>query len=318
MPYEPLITEASDATLSTLIVLLGSTGVGKTALSLQLAERLATPIVSADSRQIFRELPIGTAAPTALDRQRVQHYMVGTHSVHEAYSAGQYELDALAHIAQIHVANPVAIVSGGSMMYIDAICNGIDAIPDVHPDIRQAVYNRYQAEGLSNILEELKELDPLYYQQVDQRNYKRVLHGYEVCLSSGQPFSSYRTGRKKQRPFRIIKIGITRPREELYERINERVLLMMDQGLEEEARAVYPHRRLNALNTVGYKELFRYFDGEITRQEAIRQIQKNSRVYARKQQTWWQKDTEIQWFAPECETILAYLVQQGINVSPAN
>lgn len=283
----------------TLIVLLGPTGVGKTALGVQLALQLGCSILSADSRQIYRELPIGTAAPTPEERAAVPHYFVGTHSVTEGYSAASYEADVLRLLEGLFVDHPIQLLSGGSMMYIDAVCRGIDEIPDVDPAIRTEVWHRYETQGLAPILTELEQLDPRYYATVDHQNYKRVLHGYEVCLSSGRPFSSFHTRQAKHRPFDIIKIGLTREREELYARIDERVLQMMSLGLEAEARAVYPHRHLNALNTVGYKELFAYFDGMISLEEAIRLIQRNSRHYARKQLTWWKRDPEVHWYHPE-------------------
>ena len=283
----------------TLIVLLGPTGVGKTALGIQLALQLGCSILSADSRQIYRELPIGTAAPTPEERTAVPHYFVGTHSVTEGYSAASYEADVLRLLEGLFVDHPIQLLSGGSMMYIDAVCRGIDEIPDVDPAIRTEVWHRYETQGLAPILTELEQLDPRYYATVDHQNYKRVLHGYEVCLSTGRPFSSFHTGQAKHRPFDIIKIGLTREREELYARIDERVLQMMSLGLEAEARAVYPHRHLNALNTVGYKELFAYFDGMISLEEAIRLIQRNSRHYARKQLTWWKRDPEVHWYHPE-------------------
>lgn len=283
----------------TLIVLLGPTGVGKTALGIQLALQLGCSILSADSRQIYRELPIGTAAPTPEERAAVPHYFVGTHSVTEGYSAASYEADVLRLLEGLFVDHPIQLLSGGSMMYIDAVCRGIDEIPDVDPAIRTEVWHRYETQGLAPILTELEQLDPRYYATVDHQNYKRVLHGYEVCLSTGRPFSSFHTGQAKHRPFDIIKIGLTREREELYARIDERVLQMMSLGLEAEARAVYPHRHLNALNTVGYKELFAYFDGMISLEEAIRLIQRNSRHYARKQLTWWKRDPEVHWCHPE-------------------
>ena len=283
----------------TLIVLLGPTGVGKTALGIQLALQLGCSILSADSRQIYRELPIGTAAPTPEERAAVPHYFVGTHSVTEGYSAASYEADVLRLLEGLFVDHPIQLLSGGSMMYIDAVCRGIDEIPDVDPAIRTEVWHRYETQGLAPILTELEQLDPRYYATVDHQNYKRVLHGYEVCLSTGRPFSSFHTGQAKHRPFDIIKIGLTREREELYTRIDERVLQMMSLGLEAEARAVYPHRHLNALNTVGYKELFAYFDGMISLEEAIRLIQRNSRHYARKQLTWWKRDPEVHWYHPE-------------------
>lgn len=283
----------------TLIVLLGPTGVGKTALGVQLALQLGCSILSADSRQIYRELPIGTAAPTPEERAAVPHYFVGTHSVTEGYSAASYEADVLRLLEGLFVDHPIQLLSGGSMMYIDAVCRGIDEITDVDPAIRTEVWHRYETQGLAPILTELEQLDPRYYATVDHQNYKRVLHGYEVCLSTGRPFSSFHTGQAKHRPFDIIKIGLSREREELYARIDERVLQMMSLGLEAEARAVYPHRHLNALNTVGYKELFAYFDGMISLEEAIRLIQRNSRHYARKQLTWWKRDPEVHWYHPE-------------------
>lgn len=296
----------------TLVVLLGPTGVGKTALSLNLAQALSTSIISADSRQIYRELPIGTAAPTQEERAVVPHYLVGTHRVVEGYSASLFERDALQLIHQLHERSDYALTAGGSMLYIDALCQGIDDMPDVRSEVREAVWQRYATEGLEPILRHLRELDPVYYERVDRCNYKRVLHGYEMCLSTGRPFSSFLTRCRRERPFRIIKIGLQRKREELYERINTRVLQMIASGLEQEARAVYPYRHLNALNTVGYKELFSYFDGNISLEEAIRQIQRNSRIYARKQLSWWRRDQEIAWFTPEQEQeILSYIKEQS-------
>ena len=283
----------------TLVVLQGPTGVGKTALGVQLASKLGCSILSADSRQIYRELPIGTAAPSDEERAAVPHYFVGTHSVTERYSAASYEVDVLHLLEKLFSDHPIQLLSGGSMMYIDAVCRGIDEIPDVDPAIRAEVWHRYETGGLAPILSELEHLDPRYYATVDHHNYKRVLHGYEVCLSSGRPFSSFHTGQAKSRPFDIIKVGLTREREDLYARIDERVLQMMSLGLEAEARAVYPYRHLNALNTVGYKELFAYFDGTIPLDEAIRLIQRNSRHYARKQLTWWKRDPEVQWYHPD-------------------
>ena len=295
-----------------LVVLLGPTGVGKTALGVQIASQLGCSILSADSRQIYHELPIGTAAPTPEERAAVPHYFVGTHSVSEGYSAASYEADALSLLERLFADRPIQLLSGGSMMYIDAVCRGFDEIPDVDPTIRAEVWNRYETEGLARILSELEHLDPRYYATVDRQNYKRVLHGYEVCLSSGRPFSSFHTGLAKSRPFDIIKIGLTREREELYTRIDERVLRMMSLGLEAEARAVYPHRRLNALNTVGYKELFAYLDGTVSLDEATRLIQRNSRHYARKQLTWWKRDSEVRWYHPEdIEGIQALLSDAG-------
>lgn len=291
-----------------LIVFLGPTGVGKTELSLRLAGHFSAPIVSADSRQIYREIPIGTAAPSSEELGAAEHFLIGARSIHQPYSASLYEQEALALLEQLFSSHEYVILSGGSMMYIDAVCHGIDDMPDVDPEVRDMVYRRYEEEGLEPILAQLRELDPVYYDRVDKQNYKRVLHGLEVCLSTGRPFSSYHTGQRRDRPFEIIKIGLNRPREELYERINLRVEQMFASGLEQEARVVYPYRQLNALNTVGYKELFAYFDEAIDLDEAKRQIQRNSRIYARKQLTWWQRDAEIRWFAPsELDEIISYV-----------
>lgn len=294
-----------------LLVLVGSTGVGKTELSIRLAEQLSTCILSADSRQIYRELPIGTAAPSLEERAAVPHYFVGTRSIHDYYSASDYEREALETLAELFQEHAVVLVSGGSMMYVDALCRGLDAVPSVPEELRRAVWQRYEAEGLEGIRQELGEVDPDYLSQVDPANYKRLLHAWEVYLATGRPFSSYHRGEPKQRPFRILRVGLQRPRPELYARIDRRVELMLEVGLEAEARAVYPYRELNALNTVGYKELFAYFDGTIDRAEAIRLIQRNSRHYARKQLSWWQRDPSIHWLdasAPDLlESVLALL-----------
>lgn len=300
-----------------VLVLLGPTGVGKTELSLRLAQHLGASIVSADSRQVFREIPIGTAAPTLDERAAVPHFLVGHKSIVEPYSAGIYEQEAISTIASLHDQSSWVVVSGGSMMYIDALTEGIAPVPDVSPEVRREVWERYHRDGLEPILRELSLLDPLYYVRVDKRNYKRVLHGYEVCLSSGLPFSSFlEEGAKAQRPFEVIKIGLYRPRTELYERIDRRVEVMIDMGLEQEARAVYPYRHLNALNTVGYKELFAYFDGSIDLPEAIRLIQRNSRHYARKQMTWWQRDKAIHWFHPDDMGGILDLIASFIDSRP--
>lgn len=286
--------------MKTLIVVLGPTGVGKTELCLSLAERLATPIINADSRQIFAELPIGTAAPTAQQQQRVKHYFVGNHHIEDYYSAAQYEADVLQLLEyEIFKSHNVALLTGGSMMYIDAVCKGIDDIPTVRDDIRTWMKHRLASEGLEALVEELKEKDPEHWTIVDKKNPRRVIHALEICHQTGKTYTSFRTAAKKERPFRIIKIGLNRERAELYERINQRVLLMMEDGLEEEARSVYPQCGLTSLRTVGYKELFAYFDGEIDREEAIRQIQSHSREYMRKQLTWFKRDPEIHWFHPD-------------------
>lgn len=278
-----------------LIVLLGPTGVGKTDLSLSLAEYYHSPIISADSRQVFKGLEIGTAAPSTTQLSRVQHFLVGMLDPENYYSASEFEQDALAIIAGEHKKNDVVIASGGSMLYIDALCNGIDDVPTIDDKLRSEVYDLYQKEGLEPIKSQLKLLDPEFYNQVDLKNYKRVIHALEVCLMTGKPYSSFRTNTKKIRPFNIIKIGLTRDREDLYNRINHRVDVMMEMGLLEEAKRFYSKKNLNSLNTVGYKELFKYLDGEWTLDFAIEKIKQSTRIYSRKQMTWFKRDKEIHW-----------------------
>lgn len=285
--------------MKTLFIILGPTGVGKTEATLSVAQRLGIPVINADSRQIFREIPIGTAAPTEEQTRRVPHFFVGNHSISDYYSAAQYETDTLALLDKLFAQSDIALMSGGSMMYIDAVCKGIDDIPTVDPVTRQTMKRRLEKEGLGTLLDELQQLDPEYYATVDHNNPRRVVHALEICHMTARPYSSFRTGRVKQRPFAIRKIGLRRQREEMYDRINQRVLRMIDRGLLEEARRVYPLRHLNALNTVGYKELFRHFDGEISLDEAIRQIQSNTRRYMRKQMTWFSHDDSIRWQHPD-------------------
>lgn len=294
--------------MNSLITLLGPTGVGKTELSLRIAEHLGSPIISSDSRQLYKDLPIGTAAPTAGQLARVRHYMVGTLSLTDYYSASNFEEDVISLLATLHQSIPAVVMTGGSMMYIDAVCKGIDDIPTVTPEIRNNLYAWFESDGLAPILQELKEADPVHYEEVDRNNYKRVIHAVEICRMTGKPYSSFRTHICKERPFRIIRIGLTRDREELCNRINLRVDQMMADGLFEEARRVYPFKHLNSLNTVGYKELFTYLDGEWTLDFAVEKIKRNSRVYARKQMTWFKRDTDIAWFHPDDEAgILAYI-----------
>lgn len=295
--------------MKTLVVVLGPTGVGKTELCLTLAERLSTPIINADSRQIFAEIPIGTAAPTEEQQRRVKHYFVGNHHITDYYSAAQYEADVMKLLEkEIFPEHDVALLTGGSMMYIDAVCKGIDYIPTVRDDIREWMKKRLGEEGLDTLVEELKEKDPEHWAIVDKKNPRRVVHALEICHQTGKTYTSFRTASKKERPFRIIKIGLNRDRSELYDRINQRVLMMMDEGLEEEARRVYPQRGLTSLRTVGYKEMFAYFDGDIDKAEAIRQIQSHSREYMRKQLTWFKRDAEINWLHPEDKEGLSLLM----------
>lgn len=292
----------------TLIVLIGPTGVGKTELSLRLAEHFHTSIVSADSRQLYADLKIGTAAPTSEQLNRVPHYLVGTLKLTDYYSAARYEEEALATLDNLFRQHDTVILTGGSMMYIDAICKGIDDIPTVDTETRELMLQRYETEGLEKLCAELKLLDPEYYRIVDLKNPKRVIHALEICYMTGKTYTSFRTQQKKQRPFRIIKVGLTRDRAELYDRINRRVDIMIEEGLLEEARSVYPYHTLNSLNTVGYKEMFNYLDGTWELPFAIEKIKQNSRIYSRKQMTWFKRDEEIQWFHPEQETeILDYI-----------
>jgi tRNA dimethylallyltransferase len=282
-----------------LFVLLGPTGVGKTALSITIARHIGSPVISADSRQIYKELPVGTAAPSEEQLSRAKHCFIATHTLSDYYSASMFEDDAIMLINKLHVSQPSLLLCGGSMMYIDAVCKGIDEMPTVAPDIRHALWEQYNRDGLAPILEELKKSDPVHYGEVDRRNCRRVIHAVEICRMTGKPYTSFRTNRTKERPFKIYKIGLVRERPELFDRINRRVDEMIGNGLVEEARRVYPMRHLNALNTVGYKELFRYFDGVCSFDEAVEKIKRNTRVYARKQMTWFKRDAGIKWFHPD-------------------
>lgn len=285
--------------MKTLYVLLGPTGVGKTALSIDIAKKLDTLVISADSRQIYRGIPIGTAAPTPEQLSEVKHYFIATKELDEYYSAGQYELDALQVIEEQFSRGDNALLVGGSMMYIDAVCQGLDDVPRVDEETRSYVTELYKTQGLDKITSMLRLLDPEWYDRVDLKNPKRVMHAVEVSLFAGKPYSSILTQSKKERPFSIIKIGLNRERDELYDNINRRVEQMIADGLEAEARSVYHIRYLNSLNTVGFKEMFAYFDGDITFDEAVEQIKRNTRRYAKKQLTWFGKDPEIQWYTPE-------------------
>ena len=298
----------------TLIVITGPTGVGKTETTLRIAEHFNVPVINADSRQIFSEIPIGTAAPTAEQQQRVQHYFVGNHHLEDYYSASLYEQDVLNIINSQHT--PISLLSGGSMMYIDAVCNGIDDIPTILPEIREEMMRRLETEGLEQMCNLLQELDPEHWKIVDRNNPRRVIHALEICIQTGKTYTSFRSNTIKERPFNIIKVGLNRDRDELYNRINQRVLDMIEEGMIEEALQVYPKRTLNSLNTVGYKELFEYLDGLTTLDEAIFKIQSNTRRYARKQLTWYKKDTAFQWFNPDnIEEILNYVHTMISNTS---
>lgn len=294
----------------TLIVITGPTAVGKTALCLDIAQHFGIPIINADSRQIYKELKIGTASPTSEQLQLVPHYFVGSLSLTDYYSASLFEQQVLEILSRQFRSHDFALMAGGSMMYIDAVCDGIDDIPTVDDQTRETLKRRLAQEGLEALVEQLKELDPEYYEIVDRQNPRRVVHGLEICLMTGKTYTSFRKREKKERPFRIVKIGLNRPREELYDRINQRVDQMMQQGLLDEAKALYPMRQMNALNTVGYKELFDYLDGRWPLEEAVERIKGNTRRYARKQLTWYKKDPQIRWFHPdEKEQIISYISQ---------
>ena len=297
----------------TLLVLIGPTGVGKTELSLQLAERFGTCIVSADSRQLYADLRIGTAAPTPNQLARVEHHLVGTLQLTDYYSAARYEEEVM-QLLQGHLfrQHDIVLLTGGSMMYVDAVCKGIDDIPTVDEETRRLLLQRYEEEGLEPLCAELRLLDPEYYRIVDQKNPKRVIHALEICYMTGRTYTSFRTRQTKIRPFRIVKVGLTRPREELYDRINRRVVQMVEDGLVDEARGLLPYRHLNALNTVGYKEMFRYLDGEWTLEFAIEKIQQNSRIYSRKQMTWFKRDEEIHWFHPDRQAEIEEFLNQEL------
>lgn len=281
-----------------LIVLTGPTGVGKTELSLRLARELGSPVFSCDSRQMFREMSIGTAKPTAEQLAQVKHYFVDNLSIHDYYSAARFESEALALLHEHFKTHDNALMVGGSMLYIDAICKGIDDMPDVDEELRRELLQRYEENGLDDILAQLRLLDPVYYEEVDRKNHKRVLHGLEICLMTGKPFSSFRRKQAKVRDFDIVKICLHREREDLYARIDARVQAMMNEGLLQEATALYEHRQLNALKTVGYSELFAHMDGQCSLEEAVAKIQFNTHKYARKQLTWFRRDGDYHWFEP--------------------
>lgn len=299
--------------MKTLVVITGPTAVGKTDLCLDIAQRLGIPIINADSRQVFREMKIGTASPTEEQQQRVKHFFVGTKHIGDYYNASMYEQDVLQLLDDLFKESDYALLSGGSMMYIDAVCNGIDDIPTVDDDTRNVMKRRLEEEGLELLCEELRTLDPEHYAIVDKKNPRRVVHALEICHMTGKTYTSFRTRQVRKRPFRIVKIGLTRPREDLYERINGRVDMMMKDGLLEEACAMYPMRKKNALNTVGYKELFDFIEGRYTLEEAVERIKGNTRRYARKQLTWYKKDTAMRWFSPnDKETIFNYITHEEV------
>ena len=297
--------------MRTLVVITGPTAVGKTALTIGLARRYGIPILNADSRQIYRELKIGTAAPTAEQLALAHHYFVGTKSIHDYYNASMYEQDVL-ECLEVQPSE-INILSGGSMMYIDAVCNGIDDIPTVRDDIREEMKRRYHEEGLEALCEDLKRLDPEHYAIVDRQNHRRVIHALEICYQTGKTYTSFRTQTRKERPFRIVKIGVNRDRDELYSRINQRVDDMMSAGLLDEVESLKAWRNNNALNTVGYKELFDYLDGRWPLDEAVERIKGNTRRYARKQLTWFKRDQEMTWFHPDQTDEIVEFIEERLK-----
>lgn len=297
----------------TLVVVTGPTGIGKTSVGIEIARHFETEIVSCDSRQIYKELSIGTAVPSPEELTSIPHYFIQSHSIKENYNASRYEHEALQLLETLFQMHDLVLMVGGSMLYVDAVCKGIDEMPDADPEIRATLKKRLEAGGLEGLRLQLKKLDPEYYETVDLKNPNRIVHALEVSLMTGKPYSSFRTNPDKARPFNIIKIGLNCDRELLHNRINQRVDAMINAGLIEEARSVYPHKQLNALNTVGYRELFDWFDGTITQEKAIELIKRNSRRYARKQLTWFRRDEEVKWFEPAQTTEIISYISQMIN-----
>jgi tRNA dimethylallyltransferase len=282
-----------------LLVLLGPTGVGKTDISIDIAGGLGSEIISGDSRQFYSEMAIGTAVPGESQLKKIKHHFIKFLSVKDYYSASLFERDVLTLLPKLFKKKNIVLMVGGSGMYIDAVCNGIDDIPDVDPAIREKYTRKFNEEGIESLRVSLKLLDPEHYKKVDLKNYKRIIRALEICETTGQPYSSFLIKEKRERDFRVIKIGLERPRKELYERINRRVDMMIEQGLEEEARSLFELKDLNALNTVGYREFFEYFENKISIEKAVELIKRNSRRYAKRQMTWWSKDKEIKWYHPD-------------------
>jgi tRNA dimethylallyltransferase len=296
-----------------LIILLGPTGVGKTDLSIDIARYYNTEIISCDSRQIYKEMCIGTAVPGREALESIPHHFIRSHSIHDYYNASKFEIEVLARLESLFVKKDIVIMTGGSMLYIDASCKGLDDLPDVDHKLRQSLMNRMKSEGIIQLQHELLELDPDYYNEVDLKNPKRILHALEICLMTGCPYSAFRKSQPRKRPFNTIKIGLNCEREVLYSRINQRVDKMFEEGLEEEAHDLYPFRHLNSLNTVGYREFFDYFDGAITLEQSREKIKANTRKYARKQLTWFRRDAEITWFTPEMQDKIIAFVNQRLK-----
>ena len=307
-----MATTITTMSTKTLIVVVGATGSGKTDLSLRLATHFSAPILSTDSRQLYRGIPIGTAQPTAEQLAAVEHHFIASHDLTDNFNCGEYEVQALARLEELFRKHNTVVAVGGSGLYIQALCEGMDDLPQADEALRQSLVERLQKEGIESLAADLQRLDPDYYEQVDRCNPSRILRAVEVCMQTGKPYSSLRTGERRKRSFDIVKVGIEWDREMLYDRINRRVDMMIDEGLEAEARAVYPLRHLNSLQTVGYREMFDYFDGTTTREEAIELIKRNSRRYAKRQMTWFRRDSEIRWFSPEEIDLMVDFLEQSI------
>ena len=307
-----MATTITTMSTKTLIVVVGATGSGKTDLSLRLATHFSAPILSTDSRQLYRGIPIGTAQPTAEQLAAVEHHFIASHDLTDNFNCGEYEVQALARLEELFRKHNTVVAVGGSGLYIQALCEGMDDLPQADEALRQNLVERLQNEGIESLAADLQRLDPDYYEQVDRCNPSRVLRAVEVCMQTGKPYSSLRTGERRKRDFNIVKVGIEWEREALYDRINRRVDMMIDEGLEAEARAVYPLRHLNSLQTVGYREMFDYFDGTTTREEAIELIKRNSRRYAKRQMTWFRRDSEIRWFSPEEFDLMVDFLEQSV------
>lgn len=294
-----------------LVVITGPTGIGKTSVGIEVARHFHTEIISSDSRQIYRELSIGTAVPSNKELKEVPHHFIHSHSINDDYNASRYEHEALEILDTLFRKHTIVLLVGGSMLYVDAVCKGIDSMPDADPEIRESLKKQLSNEGLESLRRQLKKLDPAYYETVDLKNPNRIIHALEITLQTGKPYSSFRKQKSKERAFQIIKIGLNSDRDNLHQRINQRVDKMIEAGLIEEARHVYDKKHLNSLNTVGYRELFSWFDGEITKEKATELIKRNSRRYARKQLTWFRRDPEVEWFEPgQTEQIIEYISEK--------
>jgi tRNA dimethylallyltransferase len=298
-----------------LIIVLGPTAVGKTALCLKIAQIFHTEIISSDSRQFFKEMQIGTAKPQEAELKSVKHHLIGNKSIHEEYDVKDFEKDVLDILEGIFKVNDLAIMTGGSGLYIDIVCHGLDEIPDIDSKIREAIMDEYKQKGIDFLREELEQKDPVYFQKVDLNNPQRLMRAIEVCRGTGLPFSSFRVKKQTKRSFKTIKIGIERDRDDLYRRINQRMDEMLEQGLFEEAEKLFPYRNLNALRTVGYTEIFGFLEGKYDKEEAIRLLKRNSRRYAKRQLTWFKRDLETNWFHPEKEEEIIHFIQGEIKKS---